>query len=339
MSKLKTYNFQKIDSYIKHRDGEVKLGEKVDYIHENETVEGQLEISDAAYVVLGIPENLGIKAGSGRSNAAHTWEATLKALLNVQHNKYNKGKKLLILGHLDFSEEENLAAGIDIETDEGVKQLKVIVDSIDKEVTFWIQKIVGFGKIPIIVGGGQNNAYGVIKGCALALNKALNVINFDAHSDLLKMNGRHSGNAFSYALKEGFLKKYFIFGMQENHIPKYVLANIKKNKSNIRYTTYEELFIRYEKGIEFELNQAFEFLKTSAYGIEVDCDAITSFPTDAISMNGFTVREIRKSVAQLCKSSNITYLHISEATPDPNNSNELQEVGTFIACLITDFIR
>ncbi|SFU46192.1 formiminoglutamase [Pustulibacterium marinum] len=339
MNKLVTYNLPKINSFIRHRKGEVKFGEKVGYVHDNDSLDSQFEVSKASYVLLGIPENIGIKAGLGEKDATFTWNATLKTLLNTQNNKFNKGKKLLILGHLDFSEEAQKVADLDVNSEEGHKAVKQIVDAIDKEVTFWIHKIVGCGKIPIIIGGGQNNAYGIIKGCALAKNMALNVINFDAHSDLLKMNGRHSGNGFSYALKEGFLKRYYIFGLQENHIPKYVLSNIKKNKSNIKYTTFEELFIRYEKGIDFELNKAFEFLKTSAYGLEIDCDAITNFPTDATSMNGFTTREVRKAVAMLSSNENTTYLHISEATPDPENKTELQQVGTFISCLITDFIR
>ncbi|GLB49189.1 arginase family protein [Neptunitalea lumnitzerae] len=339
MNKLKTYNFPKIDSYINHREGEIKLGEKVDYINDNDPVESQLELSKAKYVVLGIPENLGIKAGLGVRDAAYTWEAALRALLNVQHNRFNKGKKLLILGHLDFVDEENEAAGLNTESAEGIKQLKKIVDTIDKEVTYWVQKIVASGKTPIIIGGGQNNAYGIIKGCALALNKPLNVINFDAHADLLKMNGRHSGNAFSYVLKEGFMKKYYIFGIQENHVPKYVLNTIKKNKDFIRFTTLEELFIRREKGIDFELNRAYEFVKSSAFGVEVDCDVMTNFPSDAISFSGFTPRELRRSVTQFSSSSNTTYLHISEATPDSGSKYEAQQVGSFISCLITDFIR
>ena len=64
-------------------------------------------------------------------------------------------------------------------------------------------EIVPSGKIPIIIGGGHNNAYGNIKGLALAKGKPVNAINFDAHSDFRIMEGRHSGNGFSYAFEEG----------------------------------------------------------------------------------------------------------------------------------------
>ena len=339
MNKLHTYNFQKIDSYINHREGEIKFGEKVEFIHDNEPVESQLELSKANYVVFGIPENIGVRASGYNTDCSNTWEATLSALLNVQHNKFNKGRKILVLGHLDFAEEVALLGELDLATEEGMANLKKLVEKIDKEVTYWIQKIVSYNKIPIVIGGGQNNAYGIIKGCALALNKTLNAINFDAWPDLLKINGRTSCNAFSYAIKEGFLKKYLMFGVQENFIPKYVLSTIKKNKTVIRYTTFEELFIRFEKGIDFELNSAYEFLKSAPFGIEVDCKSIHNFAAEPVTMNGFSVREIRKSVSQLNKSDDVAYLHICEAAPKLDSPEEFNRVGAFISCLITDFIR
>jgi formiminoglutamase len=72
-------------------------------------------------------------------------------------------------------------------------------------------------KNPII--GGHNNSYGNIKGTALAKGKPVNAINFDAHSDFRILEGRHSGNGFSYAYEEGFLKKFY-FGLHENYTSK-----------------------------------------------------------------------------------------------------------------------
>jgi formiminoglutamase len=42
------------------------------------------------------------------------------------------------------------------------------VKKIDKDVSHIIFNIIKLGKIPIIIGGGHNNAYGNIKGSALA---------------------------------------------------------------------------------------------------------------------------------------------------------------------------
>jgi formiminoglutamase len=59
--------------------------------------------------------------------------------------------------------------------------------------------------------------------------KTINAINFDAHSDFRILEGRHSGNGFSYAYEEGFLKN-IVFGLHENYTSKSVLDIIKKQK-------------------------------------------------------------------------------------------------------------
>ena len=75
---------------------------------------------------------------------------------------------------------------------------------IDKEVSHVICNIIKQAKIPIIIGGGHNNSYGNIKGLALSKGKPVNAINFDAHTDFRIMEGRHSGNGFTYAFEDGF---------------------------------------------------------------------------------------------------------------------------------------
>lgn len=84
------------------------------------------------------------------------------------------------------------------------KRMSELVSKIDKEVVHIIRTIINCGKIPIIIGGGHNNSYGNIKGTALANGKPINAVNFDAHSDFRILEGRHSGNGFSYAHSEGF---------------------------------------------------------------------------------------------------------------------------------------
>ena len=82
----------------------------------------------------------------------------------------------------------------------------------------------------LIIGGGHNNAYGNIKGLALAKGIPVNAINFDAHTDFRAEEGRHSGNGFSYAYAEGFLKNYFIFSLQRNYTSDILFKTLKKLK-------------------------------------------------------------------------------------------------------------
>jgi formiminoglutamase len=57
----------------------------------------------------------------------------------------------------------------------------------------------------------------------------VNAINFDAHSDFRILEGRHSGNGFSYAYEEGFLKKYFILDYMKT-IPQKCFRPYQKNR-------------------------------------------------------------------------------------------------------------
>src|SRR5690606_9238994 len=158
----------------------------------------------------------------GRPGAASAWESAIKSIANIQHNRFCKGNQILVLGTLNFKTQMEEAKNLDFNITIDRKRLSELVSQIDKEVVHVITSIVKTGKIPIIIGGGHNNAYGNIKGTALAHGKPINVVNLDAHSDFRILEGRHSGNGFSYAFEEGFLKKYFIFGLHENYTSKNV---------------------------------------------------------------------------------------------------------------------
>ena len=96
------------------------------------------------------------------------------------------------------------------ENAEEAKAKKDFIVREEKIVEEIVKPYVIKGYIPIVIGGGHNNAYGNIKGSALAHGKPVNAINFDAHSDFRILEGRHSGNGFRYAKSENYLHKYGI---------------------------------------------------------------------------------------------------------------------------------
>ena len=101
------------------------------------------------------------------------------------------------------------------------------------------------------------------------------------------MEGRHSGNGFNYAYEEGFLKKYFIFGLHENYTSKNVLHILKNIDDRVTYNTYDEIAIRKEKNFENELSKAFQFVNNDFYGLEIDLDAIPNIASSAMGPSGF----------------------------------------------------
>ena len=339
MQKLKPFTNSDLAKITNHRSGEVKFGEKMLTIPKDSEVLGFLQQADAKYVILGIPEDIGIRANYGRPGAASAWESAIKSIANIQHNRFCKGSSILILGVLDFSLEMNEAVNLDFNKTIDRKKLNSLVEIIDKEVTFTISTIIKSGKIPIIIGGGHNNAYGNIKGSALTKGKPINAINFDAHSDFRILEGRHSGNGFSYAYEEGFLKKYFVFGLHENYTSKNVLDILKNLEDRVSFNTYDAIKIRQEKSFDQEMVSALEFIQNDCYGIEIDLDAIPNIASSAMTLSGFSVEELRQFVNYFASNKNATYLHICEGAPDLGEEKNNHLIGKLIGYLVTDFIK
>lgn len=339
MEKLIPFTINDLAKITNHRCGEIKFGEKMITIPKQVDSFAFLKDCQVKYVLFGIPEDIGVRANFGRPGTASAWESAIKSIANIQHNRFCKGNQLLVLGQLDVMEEMKEVEHLDFNDVDDRSKLSQIVEKIDKEVSHIIFKIVQSGKIPIIIGGGHNNSYGNIKGAALANGRAINAINFDAHSDFRILEGRHSGNGFSYAYEEGFLKKYFIFGLHENYTSKSVLDIIKKIDDRVRYNTYDSINIRKEKQFNQEMIHALEFIENDAYGIEIDLDAIPNIASSAMTLSGFSIEELRQFISYFAKNKNAAYLHICEGAPDLGEEKNNHLIGKLIGYLVTDFMK
>lgn len=328
-----------LSKYTSHRSGEIKFGERMLTIPKDEKPFEFLKSCEVNYVILGVPEDLGVRANFGRAGASSAWESAIKAIVNLQHNKFSKGNKVLILGHIDVTDAMKEAEGLNISEKEDRKKLSHLVEKIDKEVSHVVNRIITAGKTPIIIGGGHNNAYGNIKGAALANGKPVNAINFDAHTDFRQLEGRHSGNGFSYAMEEGFLKKYYIFGLHENYASKGVMESIKKLSERVRYNTYEQIAVRKEKSFSDEMAHALGYIEDEKFGIEIDLDSLPNVASSAMTPSGFSIEKVRQFIHYFGKNKNAAYLHLCEGAPELDNEKNSHLTGKLIAYLVTDFIK
>ena len=339
MKKLVLFTPTDQKKLVKKRSGEIKFGEQIQLITDSTSIYEQLLNLDVTYVLFGIPEDVGSFANNGKSGTYKAWFSAIKILLNTQSNTYNSPQKVLVLGYLDFSQEQELIQKLNPTKASDHKKARSMVSEIDKHVTKLVHDIVKAGKKPIIIGGGHNNAYGNIKGTSLALKSSVNAINLDAHSDFNPEEGRHNGNGFTYAFNEGFLGKYFIFSMHENYISQRVLNSLKKGSKRISFNTYESLFVRKELKFNQECQRALQFIQDKPYGIEIDCDAIENIPGIAMSPTGLSVNKSRAFLNLFSKQKNAMYLHICGASPELAPKKMSKLTSKLVSYLITDFIR
>lgn len=335
MDNLVLFNNTTRNKLLNKRSGESKFGEHVKMLTSISNIYEQLKNLDVTHVIIGLPEDIGVFANYGNTGASKTWKIFLKTFLNIQSNAFTKANKVLILGHLDFTSELFKISILDQTKKKDIEKARKIVKEIDADVTHIIHQIVLAGKKPIIIGGGHNNAYGNIKGTALALGGPINAINFDAHSDFRPEEGRHSGNGFSYAYAEGFLEKYFVFGLHENYTSDKLFKTLKKLKF-IKYNTFEAIEIRNELKFKTEMTRALKHIENQHFGIEIDCDAIQNISSSAMTPSGFSVNKTRQFLSFFAKHNNACYLHICEAAPTKKTANQIAKL---ISYLVTDFIK
>ncbi len=339
---MQHFIFYKKENYLaftKTRNGEIKLGEKIQSISNEKKWQNELKKSSARFVLIGIPEDIGVKANFGVGGSHTAWKSFLISFFNIQHNQFLKGENILLLGEFDFSELQKKSKN------KPVEYLRDVVNEIDKHVSDLIQKVTACGKIPIIIGGGHNNAYGNIKGAALGLHQLnkiktsqLNVINLDAHVDFRALEGRHSGNGFSYAMHDGYLVKYGILGLHQNYMSQSMLDIIKKNK-NIQTHFFEDIVVTNKITFAKATENIISFTKNTYTGIEIDLDAIENVLSSATSPSGFSSTQARQFIHQTASKSKVAYLHICEGATELDNGLKSSATGKLIAYIVSDFVK
>jgi formiminoglutamase len=345
MKWLKFYSNSDLQKITRKRSGETRLGNCVQYL-DSTNIQDSLFKSSSKFVLLGLPEDIGVRANYGRGGAHTAWQPALNNILNMQSNTYLTGKELLVLGHIDFDDLMKEASALDFTSDSGMDSARKLVSEIDDRVSQIIKLIVKCGKTPIVIGGGHNNAYGNIKGATQGLaeigkieSAKINCINCDAHSDFRPIEGRHSGNGFSYAFTEGILDNYAIVSLDENYIPQSVKKELEKNSKRIHFTLFEDIFLQEKITFKESVDKAIDFTKDTYCGIELDMDVVQNIPASAKTPSGISANQARQFVAWTASKTKAAYFHIAEAAPVLSHIKTDNKTGKLIAYLVTDFIK
>ncbi len=329
---LKFYTKEKLLTYTNLRKGEFKFGQAA------RTISSLAALKEAPqrYILLGIPEDVGVRANYGKPGASGAWDATLSSLCNIQQTQYCNADAVLVLGEIDCSQQMEAAAIMNPLDHKYAEKLGELVSQTDLLVSEVLEKIIAFGKIPVVIGGGHNNSFGNLKGASKALGHPVNCINFDAHTDYRALEHRHSGNGFSYAAKEGFLDKYFIFGLHRNYTSQPVFDAMAKVPDTVQFSFFEDISVHNKKSFAKALQEAEAFTTKQHFGLEIDLDAVANMGSSAMTPSGFSLEECRCFTRYFSAKKTCTYIHICEGAP--NRELFPGQVGKAIAYLVSDVI-
>ena len=341
MDSIIFFSEKELNTILRRRSGECKLGETVIIPNENDSILKQLKNKSVKFVLLGIPEDIGVRANYGRGGAHTCWQPALESILNIQDNSFLLGKNILVLGRVETDDLMSQAKDLQAKNEKDIGKLRKLVETIDERVSGIVQRIAEAGKIPIVIGGGHNNSYPILKGMFRGINKekGLNAINCDAHTDFRDTEGRHSGNGFTYAYKENFLNRYACIGIHESYNAENTLKKFKENSERLNFCTYEDIFIREKLSFANAIKNGIEFCKDSITGIEIDLDSITNVPSSARTSSGISPVQARQFIHACAHQCKVAYLHIAEGAPVLAHIKADNKTGKLIAYLVADFIK
>lgn len=294
-----------------HRNGEKRVGEQI--LLNN--------AGDATFVILGINENVGPLANHGKAGSEHAFENAIKYFLNTQVHSGFEAKNCAVLGHIQ-----------QFHWEKDVEKCEDLVEELDDFVLEVLNNHVLPHQVPIVIGGGHNNALPLMRWAAK--HHALSVINIDPHADCRAFPPRHSGNSFSIALTEMTIKDYAVFGLHEAYNNTFILEFLAKY--GCRHTFYEDYLENRKKFLDDVHSYMNEIDENNHIGFEIDLDAIANMPSSAMSPSGWTVDEIRLLLRTLPQKKRISYLHFPEGAPHSDRENTL--VGKAIAYFLRDFL-
>jgi formiminoglutamase len=332
-------------SITRIRRFETKLGERVTCITNGGTLEDLLKNEAVKYVIVGIPEDIGVLGNQGTAGTSTLWERFLSSFLNIQSNDFLEGHDVAIAGFFDFSDLKTVIDNNALSADESVDAFRHALITVDEEVEELIKTIVSAGKLPIVIGGGHNNSYPLIKGSAKGLHKTghlplaqINCINLDAHADFRPSEGRHSGNGFRYAEEDGYLLKYCIIGLHESYLPQNVWLDIVNNPF-IDFITYEDIYLHSKHDFIQAIAHATNFTEDNYTGIEVDLDAIEGVLSSAATPSGIPVADARRFMNFTGLDTKPAYVHICEGATTLADGRQDLSTGKLVSFLVADFLK
>ena len=306
------FSQEQASNFYTKRVGETKVGEIVP----------NNSVADSKFVLLGIEESAGPIANNGFSGSENAWSAFLANFLNTQIHKHFLGKEIAILGSI-----KNINPPVSID------EAKIQVEELDAFVLEILNQELSQNQIPIVIGGGHNNALPLIRWSAQT--NGINCVNIDPHADCRKTESRHSGNSFSTALEEKTIKSYSVLGLHEAYNNQFILDFLEKH--SCFHTYYEDYLLGKSTLLADFQKRVNELIPTEKIAMEIDMDVIAFMPSSALSPSGFSVDQIRAVCLSLRTiQSKVSYLHFPEAAP--KTPIEQKIVGKALSYFVRDFV-
>ncbi len=294
------------DVLFKGRPGDPRLGEWVIPLRSAAELAPHLEAKRNAFVILGFPDDTGVRLNRGRAGAAGGPDSIRKHFYKMT-------------APMDFVWEEKISL-----FDLGNLVPATDIVETQKRAEALVSSIVAAGATVISLGGGHDFAAPSFMGFARATKakfpkSTLGLTNVDPHLDTRELeNGKpHSGTPFRQILESGIIKgQHFVeFGVRPNRNARSYFEYCKKNKVTVE--TLETILTKSQpSSLQFEKHLKKVAASCQALGATFDMDACSDAEgTSAAPVLGFSAWEMCKMAEAAGLNDKVKHFEIAEVAP------------------------
>lgn len=272
--------------YCRGDSNDKRLGERV--------FTGAAGYKKADVVLLGVPQDLGVKRNKGREGAAKAPDEIRRAFYRLACPRELERITVADLGNLDHSGS---------------------LEDIHRRQENVVSQMLSDGKVPVVLGGGHDIAYP--DGLAFTRspgNRA--VINIDAHLDLRNDSTPNSGTPFRQLIEEGALapSALYEFGIQpQSNSSAYMDYAIKKGISVITLDNARR------KQTSRSFAKILRRIKAEALFVSFDMDAVRASDSpgvSAVTPTGLSAEEITEIAMIAGRDARARIIDIAEVNPN-----------------------
>ncbi|HEY1860265.1 MAG TPA: formimidoylglutamase [Gemmataceae bacterium] len=217
-------------------------------------------------VLVGFPQNEGVRRNGGRVGAAEAPDAIRHWLYRLTPSDHSAG--------IDLSEHRPL--------DLGNVRVTADLEKSQQDLGLVIAVLLNAGAVPVVLGGGHETAYGHFLGY-VAARRTVGIINVDAHLDVRPCldAGGHSGSAFRQALEHPThaLSHYVCLGAQPHAVSREHAGYVHERGGCIRWCA------EVENGLAGHFDEACRRLANNGCQVYVtlDADAVCAAEVPGVS--------------------------------------------------------
>lgn len=261
---------------------------------------GVQDFDDATHVLVGCPQDEGVRRNNGRAGAGETPVKIREQLYRLQAPA-NSGVKLFDAGDISITDIEEGA-----DTD--------FLEQVHERLTEVVDECLKAGKKVMVLGGGNDISYADVRALAEAKGD-ISAVNIDAHLDMRIGDEMTSGTPYRRLIEEEILPAdhFYEFGIRPESNAGFYLDDAEKRGVHIHYL--KQIL---ENGVISSFRKIMNKIDRRPFFLGLDMDSIRAADAPGVSASsptGFSGQEVMQLIHIARRKENLRLFEITEVNP------------------------